>query len=227
MNAAASAWRASTASCCSTSPPASRSNARACRPRGGCIGPRKAGHTGTLDPLATGLLPLCFGEATKFSQRAPRRGQGLRSRRSRWASRPRPAIPKGEVVERRPVTVDARRSASACCAAFAGADRAGAADVLGAQARRPAALRVRARGQSVERAPRADHDPRAPARRARRAASLTVTRRAAARAPTCACSRRTSGAMLGCGAHLARAPAHAVGPFSPCRGGRRSRRSRR
>ena len=27
----------------------------------------KAGHTGTLDPLATGLLPICFGEATKFS----------------------------------------------------------------------------------------------------------------------------------------------------------------
>jgi tRNA pseudouridine55 synthase len=27
----------------------------------------KAGHTGTLDPLATGLLPVCFGEATKFS----------------------------------------------------------------------------------------------------------------------------------------------------------------
>jgi len=29
----------------------------------------KAGHTGTLDPMATGLLPLCFGEATKFSNR--------------------------------------------------------------------------------------------------------------------------------------------------------------
>ncbi len=28
----------------------------------------KAGHTGTLDPLATGLLPICFGEATKFSR---------------------------------------------------------------------------------------------------------------------------------------------------------------
>ena len=28
---------------------------------------KKAGHTGTLDPLATGLLPICFGEATKFS----------------------------------------------------------------------------------------------------------------------------------------------------------------
>ena len=29
---------------------------------------QKAGHTGTLDPLATGLLPICFGEATKFAQ---------------------------------------------------------------------------------------------------------------------------------------------------------------
>ncbi|MFC1630876.1 MAG: tRNA pseudouridine(55) synthase TruB [Arenicellales bacterium] len=29
---------------------------------------RKAGHTGSLDPLASGLLPLCFGEATKLSQ---------------------------------------------------------------------------------------------------------------------------------------------------------------
>ncbi|TAM04351.1 MAG: tRNA pseudouridine(55) synthase TruB [Paraburkholderia sp.] len=29
---------------------------------------KKGGHTGTLDPLASGLLPLCFGEATKFSQ---------------------------------------------------------------------------------------------------------------------------------------------------------------
>ena len=28
---------------------------------------RKAGHTGSLDKMASGLLPLCFGEATKFS----------------------------------------------------------------------------------------------------------------------------------------------------------------
>lgn len=32
------------------------------------FGARKVGHTGSLDPLATGVLPLCFGEATKFSQ---------------------------------------------------------------------------------------------------------------------------------------------------------------
>ncbi|CBL44450.1 tRNA pseudouridine synthase B [gamma proteobacterium HdN1] len=31
-------------------------------------GAEKAGHTGALDPLATGVLPICFGEATKFSQ---------------------------------------------------------------------------------------------------------------------------------------------------------------
>lgn len=31
------------------------------------FGAKRAGHTGTLDPLASGLLPLCFGEATKFA----------------------------------------------------------------------------------------------------------------------------------------------------------------
>lgn len=31
------------------------------------LGARKAGHTGSLDPMASGLLPLCFGEATKIS----------------------------------------------------------------------------------------------------------------------------------------------------------------
>ena len=31
------------------------------------FGARKAGHTGTLDPMASGLLPICFGEATKFA----------------------------------------------------------------------------------------------------------------------------------------------------------------
>lgn len=32
------------------------------------LGAKKAGHTGALDPMATGVLPLCFGDATKFSQ---------------------------------------------------------------------------------------------------------------------------------------------------------------
>ena len=33
-----------------------------------CFNASKAGHTGTLDPMATGLLPVCLGDATKFSQ---------------------------------------------------------------------------------------------------------------------------------------------------------------
>lgn len=33
-----------------------------------CLDAAKAGHTGSLDPLATGVLPICLGEATKFSQ---------------------------------------------------------------------------------------------------------------------------------------------------------------
>ncbi|MCX6113458.1 MAG: tRNA pseudouridine(55) synthase TruB, partial [Proteobacteria bacterium] len=31
------------------------------------INEKKAGHTGTLDPLATGVLPICIGEATKIA----------------------------------------------------------------------------------------------------------------------------------------------------------------
>ena len=37
----------------------------------------KIGHAGTLDPMATGVLPLALGEATKTRQLARRRGQGL------------------------------------------------------------------------------------------------------------------------------------------------------
>src|SRR5690606_24329513 len=39
----------------------------------------KAGHTGSLDPLATGVLPLCLGEATKFSQFLLDADKGYRS----------------------------------------------------------------------------------------------------------------------------------------------------
>jgi hypothetical protein len=104
---------------------------------------KKAGHTGTLDPFATGLLPLCFGEATKFSQdlleadktyettvhlgittntgdtegeddRHARRERHARADRSRAGAVPRP-------------------------------DHASAADVFRAQARRQGLLRIRAR----------------------------------------------------------------------------------
>ena len=67
----------------------------------------KAGHTGTLDPLATGLLPLCFGAATKFSQvsldadKAYLATLGLGRRTSTGDL-------EGEVLQERPVNIDRR-----------------------------------------------------------------------------------------------------------------------
>lgn len=48
--------------------PAGRSSNGALQACRAIYGAAKAGHTGSLDPLATGVLPICFGEATKFSQ---------------------------------------------------------------------------------------------------------------------------------------------------------------
>ena len=64
----------------------------------------KAGHTGTLDPLATGLLPICFGEATKFA------GELLTADKRYSATvqlgvRTDTADAEGQVLETRPVTV--------------------------------------------------------------------------------------------------------------------------
>ncbi len=48
--------------------PAGISSNRALQRARGILNARKAGHTGSLDPFATGMLPLCFGQATRFSQ---------------------------------------------------------------------------------------------------------------------------------------------------------------
>lgn len=64
---------------------------------------RKAGHTGSLDPLASGLLPLCFGEATKIS------GFLLDADKRYWVKcklgeRTTTGDAEGEVTDTRPVT---------------------------------------------------------------------------------------------------------------------------
>jgi tRNA pseudouridine55 synthase len=62
----------------------------------------KAGHTGNLDPLATGLLPICFGEATKISSfllDSDKRYIGT----CKLGVRTRTADSEGEVLETRPV----------------------------------------------------------------------------------------------------------------------------
>ena len=64
----------------------------------------KAGHTGTLDPLATGLLPLCFGAATKFSQVSLDADKAYRAT-LRLGQRTSTGDLEGEVVQERPVRV--------------------------------------------------------------------------------------------------------------------------
>jgi len=66
----------------------------------------KAGHTGTLDPLATGVLPLCFGAATKFSQLqldADKTYEAVLSLGVKTST----GDAEGDVIETRPVTVSA------------------------------------------------------------------------------------------------------------------------
>ncbi len=64
----------------------------------------KAGHTGSLDPLATGMLPICFGEATKFSQFLLDADKRYRVA-ARLGVRTETGDADGEVIEERPVSV--------------------------------------------------------------------------------------------------------------------------
>lgn len=66
----------------------------------------KAGHTGTLDPLATGLLPLCFGAATKFSQVSLDADKAYRAT-LRLGQRTTTGDREGAVTDERPVQVGA------------------------------------------------------------------------------------------------------------------------
>lgn len=66
---------------------------------------KKAGHTGTLDPLASGLLPLCFGEATKFSQDLLEADKTYEAT-MRLGIRTSTGDAEGEVLQTRPVAVD-------------------------------------------------------------------------------------------------------------------------
>src|ERR1043165_5748268 len=82
----------------------------------------KAGHTGTLDPLATGLLPLTFGAATKFSQVSLEADKGYRAT-LRLGITTTTGDGEGEILEQRDAVakaldLDAIRAA---CEAFKGA----------------------------------------------------------------------------------------------------------
>ncbi|WP_175946550.1 tRNA pseudouridine(55) synthase TruB [Burkholderia pyrrocinia] len=79
---------------------------------------KKAGHTGTLDPLASGLLPLCFGEATKFSQDLLEADKTYEAT-MRLGLRTATGDAEGEVIDMRPVECD-RAAVEAALARFTG-----------------------------------------------------------------------------------------------------------
>jgi len=79
---------------------------------------KKAGHTGTLDPLASGLLPLCFGEATKFSQDLLEADKTYEAT-MRLGLRTATGDAEGEVIDTRPVGCD-RAAVEAALARFTG-----------------------------------------------------------------------------------------------------------
>jgi tRNA pseudouridine55 synthase len=79
----------------------------------------KAGHTGTLDPLASGLLPLCFGAATKFSQVSLDADKAYRATLKLGVTTST-GDAEGEVLRQRPVAVD-REAVEAACRRFTGA----------------------------------------------------------------------------------------------------------
>ena len=78
----------------------------------------KAGHTGTLDPLATGLLPLCFGAATKFSQISLDADKSYRATLKLGVTTST-ADAEGSVLQQRDVNVT-RADVEAACVRFTG-----------------------------------------------------------------------------------------------------------
>ncbi|MBG6082690.1 tRNA pseudouridine(55) synthase TruB [Rubrivivax gelatinosus] len=84
----------------------------------GLLRAEKGGHTGTLDPLATGLLPLCFGAATKFSQASLDADKRYTATLHLGRTTSTGDL-EGEVAEERPVDCD-RAAIDAVLARFTG-----------------------------------------------------------------------------------------------------------
>jgi len=81
---------------------------------------KKAGHTGSLDPLATGMLPLCFGEATKLSQYFLNADKGYETTLQLGVMTDS-ADADGEVIEKRPVPALSKADFTAVAQQFLGA----------------------------------------------------------------------------------------------------------
>ena len=172
----------------------------------------KAGHTGTLDPLATGVLPLCFGAATKFSQ------LHLDADKTyvadvRLGVTTTTADAEGDVLETKPVPSVTQQVLDAVAAQFVG-DIDQIPPMYSALKRDGKALYEYAReGITLERAPRRVHIFKL---------QLSLTDDPGVIKLYATCSKGTYirtlgedvGAALGCGAHLASLRRTQTGGFS-------------
>ena len=176
----------------------------------GIFGAAKAGHTGTLDPMATGLLPIAFGEATKFAQTLLDADKGYLAD-VRLGTTTTTGDLEGEVIATREVDVD-RQRLDAVLAQFTG-EIVQTPPMYSALKHQGKPLYEYARaGTEVERAPRNVTIK-----------SLVLERFEGTEARIyVACTKGTYirvlaediGKALGCGATLAALRRTAVGPFS-------------
>ena len=97
------------------------------------FGARKAGHTGSLDRLASGLLPICLGEATKLSGFLLNADKRYRAG-IRLGVRTATGDAEGAVVDTRPVPPLSDQAVEAALERFRGPDRADPPDALRPQA---------------------------------------------------------------------------------------------
>ncbi len=190
--------------------PAGYSSTRALAKAKRVLGAAKAGHTGTLDPFATGLLPLVFGEATKFSRFLIDAGKSYEAVLA-LGLETTTGDPEGEVLARRAAPVGVER-----------VDRV-LASFLGAQEQTPpmhSALHVN--GKRLYEYARAGEEVARAARRIEIASLRRLWLRDGELGIAVECSKGTYirtlamdiGRALGCGASLTALRRTAVGPFA-------------
>ena len=173
----------------------------------------KAGHTGTLDPLASGVLPLCFGAATKFSQ------QHLDADKTYETTvalgvRTSTGDAEGEVIERRDVTCTLGQVVEALDAHTGEIDQV--PPMHSALKKDGKALYEYARqGQTVERQPRrvTIHDLELVSAELQGDAPHLNLRVHCSKGTYIRTLGEDIGTRLGCGAHLTRLRRVSTGPF--------------
>ncbi|HLL12501.1 MAG TPA: tRNA pseudouridine(55) synthase TruB, partial [Rubrivivax sp.] len=165
----------------------------------GLLRAEKGGHTGTLDPLATGLLPLCFGAATKFSQASLDADKRYLAT-LRLGQRTSTGDGEGQVIEEQDIAGVDRAAIDAACLRFTGS----------IEQRPPMFSALKHQGRALYEYARAGVEVERPTRNIQIHHIHIMDWQAATLVLDVACSKGTYirtlaediGAALGCGAHL-------------------------